>query len=372
MLSFNKYVNEIEYLLILLALIAPLIYLLCYKVLRGQADEREAFATCFIPQEASVILKGICCILIPLHHYGIFFCETRFVNIIRLGGGNIALVVFLLLSAYGVLKSERKRPLVFGHYLKKRILKIYNPFLCITALAVFMAIFIGAQEVSSTPTNMSDDLVAIAKEKSPINLLLMATGIIEIDSSMWFVWVTLVGYVVFFCCKSIYNIDHDKKRFLFAYTSLIILYGLLCRFVIGTPIHYYRNLWALVLGTMIALYEKELLQDKAKFLLLIAATIGYVWMQIILLKESTYFIHAVLGLTLIMLISLAVETKSVTVTKWMATLSAMSYYVYICHEKFFAFLNYYFGKTNVLFPLLFILLFSFIYLKIANSIKWIK
>jgi membrane protein len=364
---FNKYVNEIEYLLILFILFVPILYPL-YK--NGYKQNLTLSSSeGFISQQASTLLKAICCIIIPIHHYGIFFCETRIVNILRLGGGNIALVIFLLISAYGILKSELKRKLKLKGFIQKRIWKIYKPFLIISILTVVAGKIINATYISSNPTSMSDDLYIIANESSIWKLLAMGTGIIEIDSSMWFIWVTLVSYIVFFTCKSIFDLNKKKYKFLIAYTFCIIVYGIMAR-LLDFPIHYYRNLWALVLGTSIALYEKDLIKNSVRFFLLIGIVLGYVWVQIVLMKEDTYFIHATLGLLIIMLISIGYSCKAINNSYMMTTLSMMSYYVYLCHEKIIAIMNYYLGKTNVLPPLLCILAFAYMYMITCNKLQF--
>ena len=372
MLTFNKYINEIEYICILGVLILPFIVNLYHRVLRSDVSLVYSSNDVLIPLDASKILKAICCIIIPIHHYGIFFCESRFVNIIRLAGGDVALVLFLLLSAYGVLKSEQAKRLTVVGFIKTRLMKIYVPFVIITTITVLLAILVDAKAISPYPTNMSDDLVSIAAENNALRLVYMSCGIIEIDSSLWFVWVILVSYIIFIFSKSIFDINYQKKQFLLTYIILILLYGLLCRFVISTPIHYYRNLWALVLGTIIALYEKELIINWIKGLLLLISVVIYLWAQIILMKEPTYFIYAILGLTMLLVMCLYTKTTTKPLSKYIVVLSSISYYIYLFHEKVFVFFNYYMGKTNVLPPLILIIIIAYIYNMLRTKIFFLK
>lgn len=77
--------------------------------------------TVIISPDTSQVLKAVCCIIIVLHHFALRRQDITVLKPISMGGGNFALPIFFILSAYGIAKSELHKPInKFTGFLKKR------------------------------------------------------------------------------------------------------------------------------------------------------------------------------------------------------------------------------------------------------------
>ena len=86
-------------------------------------------------------LKGYSIITIVLYHYLQFLhLSSPYDQIIRFGGTGIHL--FILLSGFGLYYSHLNKPLTYPAFLRKRISKIYVPYIFVVLVSALIALFI--------------------------------------------------------------------------------------------------------------------------------------------------------------------------------------------------------------------------------------
>lgn len=123
-----------------------------------------------------------------------------------MGGGTFALVVFLLLSSYGIAESEKRKPTDFKQFLFKRCRKIVVPYLVITIVAIIVYWFIGAYASTDVlfKNRVSQAFVELGQQGLIISdVLRYLVGLKTFDGAMWFVGVTLYSYLAFGLSKTI-------------------------------------------------------------------------------------------------------------------------------------------------------------------------
>lgn len=353
----NNYIISIEYLIILAVLV--------YSIIRGTRKyDSVKFDNVIISQDTSQLLKAICCIIIVLHHFSLRRPDLLIGKPLAILGGNFALPIFLILSAYGIAKSELNRPIDnVTVYFKKRILKLLKPFWIVNLVTIILYYIIGggcsaAEMLECRINNAFSDIGS--HELSVADAFLMVIGLHEIDGAMWFVWVTLYSYVIFYISKIVFSIRTQKIGFILLYTLLIAIFGLITiRF--DFPAHYYRNLWALVLGMLLAVFEKDILINKTMQISIIAGVTVFLLLQCFFLKEPFYFISAITALSAIVVSEKFISRRSIVPNSFIAMLSGVSYVIYLIHIKVFTIEWYYVGYVSVLIPLIVIVLFAYVF-----------
>ena len=133
----REYIISIEYLIIVATLV--------YSIIIG-TRKHDGVKVCnaIISQDTSQLLKAICCIIIVLHHFSLRRPGLLIGKPLAILGGNFALPVFLILSAYGIAKSELNKPIVdVKVYLGKRILKLLKPFWLVNLMTIILYYIIG-------------------------------------------------------------------------------------------------------------------------------------------------------------------------------------------------------------------------------------
>ena len=203
--------------------------------------------TSLISSDVSVTLKAVCCILIILGHYALRNDDSSslLVKALALGGGNVALAIFLFLSAYGVSQSDKKSPLNLTEYFRHRILKLLIPFcICSTLTVIFYWLLsTPVDEANLTAySRLGTIYPAIANGKWDVSdFLLACIGIKQVNFAYWFVYITLFAYIVFFIVKKYIGLER-KFACVSIYAVVLIIFGV----IFG--VQYLRNIWALILG----------------------------------------------------------------------------------------------------------------------------
>ncbi len=91
--------------------------------------------------EIVTFLRGFSILAIILFHYLMYANLKPPFNKLIYGGGT-GVHVFILLSGFGLYLSDKKNPLPFFHFLKKRLVKIYIPYIIIVSLTALISFFI--------------------------------------------------------------------------------------------------------------------------------------------------------------------------------------------------------------------------------------
>ena len=135
-------------------------------------------------RKESDFLKVIAALLVVTAHYCAYllhfeqYADVAIIKALSAQCGKIGVGIFFLLSGYGLMESQRRSPLSFTDFLKKRISKIYLPALVASVIFEIIRACLG---------NISNDPIVILKD----------VFLIGNDSVLWFVRVLLVLYIIF-------------------------------------------------------------------------------------------------------------------------------------------------------------------------------
>lgn len=105
-------------------LVVLALFVLFLKFSLAKEDSCQKKSSILIGIQTSTLLKAFCCILIICHHYALRTDGGIIRRITAMGGGTFALVVFLLLSSYGIAESEKRKPTDFKQFLFNNTLLI--------------------------------------------------------------------------------------------------------------------------------------------------------------------------------------------------------------------------------------------------------
>lgn len=321
--------------------------------------------------DTSLLLKAICCIVIILHHYSLRVHSSGIGTLLSIGGGSYALSIFLFLSAYGITKSEMIKACNLKAFVKKRFVKLLRPYTILTIIAIAAYWLIGAnaplEELQAARINPA--FVHIGNhQKGLLDFFYYIIGIESFSGSMWFVGVTLYSYLAFFICKSFFNIGNQRFKCFVTYLLLILSFAIIV-FILEFPLHFYRNLWALALGMLLALYEKEYL-SKSRLQRVVIYVLGNITVYTYLLLSSTgdakYLLFANLGVLSISVFNQIFKRYSLSENSVITTLAALSYVVYLVHGKVLTVEWWYIGYSSVIVAVIASITFAYIYSKIEK------
>ena len=329
--------------------------------------------------QTSALLKAFCCILIVCHHYALRTDGGVIRRITAMGGGTFALVVFLLLSSYGIAESEKRKPTDFKQFLFKRCGKILVPYFVITIVSIIGYWLIGAYASTDVlfKNRVSQAFVELGQQGLIVSdVLKYIVGLKTFDGAMWFVGVTLYSYLAFGLSKTICyklgggNLEGAKSSLMLNYCLLLIVFATLT-YCLDFPAHYYRNLWALVLGLWLSLYGNLLSGYSVKHRLLILIFINvliYVWLRITKSGDIIYLFFANLGLVSLWLCNQLFHRYSLKKGNFITFLAGMSYMVYLIHIKVLTIEWWYIGYKTLLLPLVVIVVLSYLFSKMLRKI----
>lgn len=219
------------------------------------------------------VLKFIACLMVALGHY-CGYCSVNdihnvFIDAIRIVSpqfGYLGVALFFLLSGYGLMMSDKKKHLVFGAFIRRRLSKTYLPAVLVSV------IWLGI--------NM------VINETGGVNLLCNQYYFLGViwrfnDEVMWFVRVIIVLYLFFYLFRWL-DVKICKVKD-FSYISLInlLVLGTIATYLvrragIGDPI----SVPLFFIGTAIARWP-----GKAKR---IFRSVPFLLMVLILIVAITY------------------------------------------------------------------------------------
>lgn len=361
-------------------LVVLALFVLFLKLSLAKEDSSQKKSSILIGIQTSTLLKAFCCILIICHHYALRTDGGIIRRITAMGGGTFALVVFLLLSSYGIAESEKRTPTDFKQFLFKRCRKIVVPYLVITIVAIIVYWFIGAYASTDVlfKNRVSQAFVELGQQGLIISdVLRYIVGLKTFDGAMWFVGVTLYSYLAFGLSKTICykryggaNLDGAKSRLMLNYCLLLLVFAIIT-YCLDFPAHYYRNLWALVLGLWLSLYGNLLSGHSVRYRLLILIFINvliYVWLRITKSGDIIYLFFANLGLVSLWFCNRLFYRYSLKKSNFITFLAGMSYMVYLIHIKVLTIEWWYIGYKSLLLSLVVIVVLSYLFSKILRKI----
>lgn len=130
-------------------------------------------------------LKMIAAVLVAVSHYSTVivvnnhWLDSQFLRLFC-QGGYIGVAIFFFLSGYGLMESELKRHLSFIEFVKRRLSKVYLPFLLVSLLWI--------------------PIYYACMHEGPISFLRIAYDIVWSgrDPVLWFIKILFMMYLVFY------------------------------------------------------------------------------------------------------------------------------------------------------------------------------
>lgn len=312
-----------------------IIFIVNYKRWDIDTTKESAF---YLSPSVSNALKGLCSIIIICHHWCLFnhnilgSSYNIFLKLLPMLGGNFCLIIFFFLSGYGITISETKHSNRIFAYSKKRIWKIYKPACIIRFISILLYLFLIRNEVTLFAKNkyyLSPILYNISHKEISVKFL-YEWFIQKMD---WYVFTTIILYIIFYivyhAIPSKIELSFKKKYRIFLMVISVSVYYVIAYYFFGfSEAHYYRNLWAFLLGVIIGI-DPNLIKSKYIFIFVSV-------MMLFNFKQEgyIYIIPSVLALTVLMILGLTNKTYELN-SKFFAYLGGISYYVYLSHSLFY-------------------------------------
>lgn len=317
-------------------------------------------STFIIDRNNSQALKAVCCVLIVLHHsvlyhttlygegiYGVFL--DGFFKCIC---GYVPVAIFFFLSAYGITESENIQHLGWRDFLKRRMCRVYVPFVLTNILFLVGLAFCKKLEYSDT--------------------LLSIVGIKLIDIVTWFVPVLLLFYIF------AYILTYVKQR---RYKTvgmvlLTIAYVASGITIFNIPFYAIVSVPAFVIGYVSSLYKSEinavLKHISIRYVvmtvsLILVVVLSAMMMQYIKVSDNAYHFVVAANNVFISLLLVAVFTGRKIAWFRLDWLGKISYEVYLVHAKVFVIGGVFFGLA-LPWILILILPISFVVYLMDNAV----
>lgn len=272
----------------------------------------------------SLTLKAIACVGIVVHHYSSYQggVHDNLVNeFFTLICGYIAVALFFFLSGYGLMESEKRKRLSAIAFLKRRLSRVYIPFVLTNILLIIALLCVRSYEISTR------------------SLLFHIFGFELVDSITWFVPVTLLLYLFVLLLSGLHNRLH--KACIIA--ALCVGYIVSAIFLFDIPFYAYVSSPAFPLGYIASIYSEEICKTlKGRFRQFIIvfsaiACILFSWAMMGHIPVSGHLLHGIIGLNCIALLCLVVAIFAGKNYQWLHCkwLGNISYEIYLCHAKVF-------------------------------------
>lgn len=195
----------------------------------------KSFNPDFLSKISTEQIRGFCIIGVVLHHIA---AKMESPGLMKpfIFMGYLAVSAFFFLSSYSLtISTIRNEAYINNNFLKKRITKVYLPFVVVNVIALIMFFLAGS--------------------KYPfMQAMKFVTGINLLDKTQWFIIVILLFYIVFWCAFKFF-----RRESAAAVTTLfVIAYILICRrFDLGQ--WWYQSSLCFPLGIIVALYNENIL-----------------------------------------------------------------------------------------------------------------
>lgn len=343
-----EYWTLTEYVVIGVCMALVCIY--AYKPLSGTNQQNQTV----LSLDTSNLIKAVCCIVIILHHYALR-AQVPFVgSYFSSSAGNQALMLFMLMSGFGIVKSELIHKTTVKTFLKKRFLKLLIPFWIVNVITIVIYSFVNPQK----PYGIDVDRVRVwdnfwnfgTGQYAILDYVMLFLGIKEVDGAYWFLEVILYSYLALLVTKSLFDLKKKKAYALSFYTILITLFGIFAYYQ-QLPAQYYRNLWPLVLGFFMAVYENKLILRLCNIKTIIITVffiniyfIFYIKVVHDLSVKTFVGIDIVLFVTFIL--SYLLRKYAISKTSLLSKVAILSYLIYLWHIKFLNLEWYYMGRLS--------------------------
>lgn len=193
-------------------------------------------------------LKGIAILMIMYSHFyplmGLTYSDGLLSFALNLGYLGVA--IFFLLSGYGALISKKNKPDYLKHYLLKRIIRLFLPFLAVFILDIIITIIQG----------------------EPIQLsYFYRIPILSLPNTInWYLKIQLALYVVFFLAAKLFKKNNQLIIAVFIICIIYMIVGSLT----GITSYWYETVFTFPAGMLLAEYRKVIFSQFQKKKLLVS------------------------------------------------------------------------------------------------------
>jgi probable poly-beta-1,6-N-acetyl-D-glucosamine export protein len=316
----NKLVFSNNMYLYLLAFIfLPILVFYKSKVFTNKTYNLE-----FLSKPATNCIKGLCILVIILHHITQNMESPFVMNPFNLFG-YLAVSIFFFLSGYGLMVSALNKSDYLHGFFLKRLSKVYLPFVLVNAITLMLIYLLSNDKYSINET------------------IAYILGIKLIDPSLWFVKAIILFYVIFYLAFKFFTKNIASKLVLI----YSFIYFAVC-YKIGLGGWWFNTCFCFPMGVYLALYYNKFIKFiqenyvKTTIVNMIFFAITFFFSQqsnvhgkIIFETISSVFFVA---LTLTFLLKVKISSKP------LYFIGGISYEMYIIHMKV---LGIYFNSVNI-------------------------
>lgn len=186
------------------------------------------------------------CAIVLFHLCGMINIPSIVKTASNFGGADVH--VFILCSVFGLFLSHLSKPLGFGNFMKKRLLRVHLPFVIIAIISFFTPFYIGSYDWHALSANLFLYKMFIPEYNEAFG------------GQMWFVSMIVQFYIILLIIVYLYK---RLEGGIFIISLLVSnLYALFVAYIDKSDIRVWNSfflqyLWEFVLGMWIAdLYSK--------------------------------------------------------------------------------------------------------------------
>ena len=315
------------------------------------------------------LTKFGCCVLIFFHHFFVledFACTW----------GRIACAVFFFLSSYGICKSQQKNNYTFIAFFKKRLSRIYIPYVTINLVFIIGGALLLKGLFIIPQYKLVGHEIGFVDDFSIVTAFYYLIGLLKIDGAMWFIDVLLLSYIFIWLIGKISDRRYRIPVIIIVPITLLFLDRICNTHICLWP----TDVIGIITGVLFFEYEKEVgLRIKAKYNLFLLGSIFLFLLCVYLyttLKDSEMIewkymemlilAYSFFSICIVLSISLVHKCKYPKVCTFMG---GVSFFVYLLHIKVINVLNYYNFVPLLLYSILFVSIMSIIMYLLDNRIQ---
>ncbi len=206
------------------------LFVLAFIAIGGIASSKLTTESTFLSISQTNWLRSVAILTIMFSHFLPLVGLTYDDGILSfsLNLGIIGVAIFFLLSGYSLMISKIKKPNYLKGFIKKRLVRLYVPFLIVYILDVIVMLIMGKQIVLK-------DILFIP--------LMSLPGVLN-----WYLKVQLGLYIVFYILARLIK----NNNFLITSTFAICIIYMIIGLFTGITAHWYEGVFAFPLGMLIA------------------------------------------------------------------------------------------------------------------------
>lgn len=197
---------------------------------QSSESNKPALKFPFFTRECTTALKSIAIVLVIFGHRGLID-----------GAGSWGVLIFLVLSGYGLFKSALSKGL--GGYWRSRIIGVLVPYVLFSVLQLGLSFILGEKVEAG-------------------NVLCTLMGLdfgLNVDPTMWYISFIFVCYAVFFGAWRVYEQRGAVAFTLVLFVGFVLVAAVgLCHLVWHKGTAAWTYFWAFPAGALLAMYENKL------------------------------------------------------------------------------------------------------------------